>query len=789
MNAREFVTRLSYRVDDSGRRQYDRGVEQVKKSIERLRDSARRSYDSVARVAATTASHSAKSWKDAHGKMRDENGRFVKHAKFSLASLEANYSKFAKKIGKKLIYGGVAVGAAALGAGMYASKQIYDVGSSLETQKAALETVTGSQAKANKEFARLEEYAKKTPSRLGDVIEAYTRLTSLGLEPSERALNSYGNTASAMGKPLMQMVEAVADAATGEFERLKEFGIRASKDGDDVAFTFQGVTTKMKMDSKSIQEYLLRIGETKFAGGMERQAKTIGGKMSTLQDTIEGVARKLWEGPMHKNAHALMDWAQKFLDKHADKFTTWLTIAVEKGQEFGTRGLEFVKDAGPKVLFFLSEARKVLPFVITFLGTMAARFVGLKAIAGGMWLFNAIKTIRTLTWSTMALNTAAFVIPVAIGAVIAAIGWVGYQVYKYVTQGEKGIESLRKKFPWLADSIVYLGEVWKGIQPYVQEFLAKVWDLIGVIGKHLLPIAEWVFKTLIVGYIISVITIFATLIDWIRVAADFWLPKIKQGFEDWKAGAQVIFDWFGTQFDRFFGWLGKVGNMAGGAFDTVANMFGLGNGNSSSGPNPLDDPNFPFSNRVADQLVANAYKVYSGAGRCLNGVYQAYMRTTRGTALNYYSAADSAVGLAKDTRYKEITVTPEMLRDPRYRQMLHGAIAVYNRASGFSKKHGHIEVWDTKNMKALFGNGAQSLNRNARNLANAKVFIPIDPTAGRAPVGNGRGGGNTQIINNTANLTQNIGATHGTPSQIGKAGADGVSHGLNNVANNKPRLK
>ena len=30
-----------------------------------------------------------------------------------------------------------------------------------------------------------------------------------------------------MGKDITQMIEAVADAATGEFERLKEFGIKA----------------------------------------------------------------------------------------------------------------------------------------------------------------------------------------------------------------------------------------------------------------------------------------------------------------------------------------------------------------------------------------------------------------------------------------------------------------------------------------------------------------------------------------------------------------------------------
>ena len=34
-------------------------------------------------------------------------------------------------------------------------------------------------------------------------------------------IKSYGDTSAALGKDLSQMIEAVADAATGEFERLK----------------------------------------------------------------------------------------------------------------------------------------------------------------------------------------------------------------------------------------------------------------------------------------------------------------------------------------------------------------------------------------------------------------------------------------------------------------------------------------------------------------------------------------------------------------------------------------
>jgi hypothetical protein len=109
----------------------------------------------------------------------------------------------------------------------------------------------------------------------------------MGLDPSTEALTAYGDTASAMGKSLNDMVEAVADAATGEFERLKEFGIRSEQHGDKVKFTFKGVTTEVGKNSEEIQKYLKDLGKTNFGGGMEAQSKSLAGTFSTFSDTVQ----------------------------------------------------------------------------------------------------------------------------------------------------------------------------------------------------------------------------------------------------------------------------------------------------------------------------------------------------------------------------------------------------------------------------------------------------------------------------------------------------------------------
>jgi len=156
-----------------------------------------------------------------------------------------------------------------------------------------LVTVTGSTDAAGIAFDNLTKFAAKTPFTLDQSVNAFIKLKALGLDPSERALNSYGNTASAMGKSMSQMIEAVADAATNEFERLKEFGIKAKQQGDNVTFTFQGVSTTVKKNSEDIQQYLLDIGETKFGDAMANQMERLPGLLSNLEDNVDALFRKM----------------------------------------------------------------------------------------------------------------------------------------------------------------------------------------------------------------------------------------------------------------------------------------------------------------------------------------------------------------------------------------------------------------------------------------------------------------------------------------------------------------
>lgn len=169
--------------------------------------------------------------------------------------------------------------------------KLVEVQREFDVLNSSLKTVTGGSAAAEREMAWLKDFAKETPFGLAQATQGFVKMKALGLDPTRAALTSFGNTASAMGKDLNQMIEAVADASTGEFERLKEFGVKAKKEGDQVALTFQGVTTTLGNSAREIIQYLEDIGNTSFGGAMEERAKTLDGTIAALGDAWDELFR------------------------------------------------------------------------------------------------------------------------------------------------------------------------------------------------------------------------------------------------------------------------------------------------------------------------------------------------------------------------------------------------------------------------------------------------------------------------------------------------------------------
>lgn len=229
------------------------------------------------------ASKDAKKTSDAISKNFQSSSKLVTAA---MASVSQQVDRYRQKMDGYFKAATVATAAAGAAAAAFGSvAKLVDVQREFDKLNASLITVAGSSANAAAAMDDLKNFAKETPFGLAQAVDGFVKLKALGLTPSTQALTSFGNTASAMGKDLNQMIEAVADASTFEFERLKEFGIKARQEKDRVAFTFQGVTTEVAKNSAAIEQYLTNIGNVQFAGAMQQRMKTLDGAISALGDS------------------------------------------------------------------------------------------------------------------------------------------------------------------------------------------------------------------------------------------------------------------------------------------------------------------------------------------------------------------------------------------------------------------------------------------------------------------------------------------------------------------------
>jgi hypothetical protein len=178
---------------------------------------------------------------------------------------------------------------------------VFAAGNTFETLNAQLKTTLGTQAAANAAFAEIEKFASTTPYAVTEVTDSFVKLKSRGIQPTQEALRGLGDLASSQGKSLNQATEALLDAQQGEFERLKEFGIKASAAGDKATFSFQGVTKQFDRTPEALAKGILSLGALDgVAGSMADKANTLSGALSNWGDTTDKLAKetfKFVQGP------------------------------------------------------------------------------------------------------------------------------------------------------------------------------------------------------------------------------------------------------------------------------------------------------------------------------------------------------------------------------------------------------------------------------------------------------------------------------------------------------------
>ena len=183
--------------------------------------------------------------------------------------------------------GGIVAGAFAVGSIVSFGKGVIDATSQFQKFEAVLSNTLGSSSAAQLALSQIQEFAATTPFQVDELTGAFVKLANQGFKPNIDQMRLLGDLASSTGKSFDQLAEAILDAQTGEFERLKEFGVRASVAGDKVTFTFKGIKTQVDNTAESIQKYVLSLGAAEgVSGAMNKISNPLGGKISNVADSF-----------------------------------------------------------------------------------------------------------------------------------------------------------------------------------------------------------------------------------------------------------------------------------------------------------------------------------------------------------------------------------------------------------------------------------------------------------------------------------------------------------------------
>jgi hypothetical protein len=227
-------------------------------------------------------------------------GAFLGGMKDGFREVRAEAEKTTEAVGDK---GGGLGSMLKKGAGLFAGyfavssiiqtgKEIFNLTAEFQKFEEVLTISLGSRSEAQKAMRQIQDFAATTPFQVGELTDAYVKFANRGFVPLKEELTAIGDLASSQGKSFDQLTEAILDAQSGEFERMKEFGIKGKKAGDTVTLAFGDFRKTVKNTETDIRNAILEIGKLpQVAGGMAAVSKTLGGQFSNLQDNFDSLLR------------------------------------------------------------------------------------------------------------------------------------------------------------------------------------------------------------------------------------------------------------------------------------------------------------------------------------------------------------------------------------------------------------------------------------------------------------------------------------------------------------------
>lgn len=211
----------------------------------------------------------------------------------NVGNYSSAFNKFGSSINNILGAAGISLG---VGGFVNLAKSIFNTRAEFQKFEAVLTNTLGSQSQAQAALKNISEFASKTPFGVAEVTESFVKLANRGFKPTNAELTKLGDLAASQGKSFGQLTEAVLDAQTGEFERLKEFGIKATQANGKVTLSFKDQTVVVNKNDEAIRNAILGFGDLQgVVGGMAAISDTLGGKLSNLNDNFDALLNTMGE--------------------------------------------------------------------------------------------------------------------------------------------------------------------------------------------------------------------------------------------------------------------------------------------------------------------------------------------------------------------------------------------------------------------------------------------------------------------------------------------------------------
>ena len=261
-----------------------------------------------------TAANGMRFFTDATGRARKVNGQFVTTAEAAAAGLQKQ-GRAAQQTAGKLnglrnavvglgsAFGGIAAVLGVIQAGRFVFAKTAEV----ESQSRSLAILAGSAEKAGQIIKELQDLGAVTPFTSTELIDSAKRLQAFGVEADKvvETTRRLADASGATGAELSGLVTAYGQVqAKGRLQgeellQFQERGIALQEELRKMygmtSEEFQKALSKGQVSAKAVEVALQNLTNTggKYANGAIAQSDTLSGRLSTLQDNVDGVAREV----------------------------------------------------------------------------------------------------------------------------------------------------------------------------------------------------------------------------------------------------------------------------------------------------------------------------------------------------------------------------------------------------------------------------------------------------------------------------------------------------------------